>query len=340
MEKTIRKIALLAFVIILANTMLVASEEMKCHYEAQENQRYYEVENLEFNIMIDDDNLYKCPEVVFLQWELIGSDYTQDNEAFRCDYRVMENQYGAEDLKISVPFTKGYTENCPLEISLYFDKTNRNIDDTSIPTIWTDIDEDEVKTYLVEDDDIPVTKIFFEAEEDIEDAQIIMSSLSGAAENTKNLGENIVAYEYLNIRAQNIGNRNLDNPMIYFTVPRRWLSVNDIDMKHVRMYRYIDNNWNELGTEIIDKGTTEIAYRAISPGLSYFAIAGESIMPADDMQDETDTIEQDTREQEDAPKNTEPISQEEPISAAVIASIVGILVLLAVVIGLVAYNKK
>ncbi|MBN2567229.1 PGF-pre-PGF domain-containing protein [Candidatus Woesearchaeota archaeon] len=95
-------------------------------------------------------------------------------------------------------------------------------------------------------------------------------------------------YSYLDIRLNPSG-VNLTNVTVDFKVPLSWLEENRIEPAGVRLYRH-GPSWETLLTEHLSSTAGFAYYRAVSPGFSYFAIAGiESLPPPPPARNETDT---------------------------------------------------
>lgn len=83
-------------------------------------------------------------------------------------------------------------------------------------------------------------------------------------------------YQYLKIEATNLGN-NLKTGEITFKVPKTWITSRNIDKNTVTLHRFADGIWTELTTTLLAEGTTDITYKATTPGFSYFVITGKEM---------------------------------------------------------------
>jgi len=86
-------------------------------------------------------------------------------------------------------------------------------------------------------------------------------------------------YHYIQISKENITDSNVNKIYIKFAVNKTWLTNNNIDKSKIILYRWSNNEWNELITTYINEDSSEIFYRAESPGLSYFVIGTKSEVP-------------------------------------------------------------
>jgi PGF-pre-PGF domain-containing protein len=64
----------------------------------------------------------------------------------------------------------------------------------------------------------------------------------------------------------------IDYAKIGFSVPKTWLTSNNISEESVRLLRFVVDRWEELSTEIVSDDATDVRYIARTPGFSYFAI--------------------------------------------------------------------
>ncbi len=81
-------------------------------------------------------------------------------------------------------------------------------------------------------------------------------------------------YKYIKIT---LSSSAVEEVKLRFRVNVSWLKDKDINPATVRLLRYTTGNWQELETEQIKAEDGKyLLYEAISPGFSYFAIAGEA----------------------------------------------------------------
>lgn len=83
--------------------------------------------------------------------------------------------------------------------------------------------------------------------------------------------------KYLEFVPSNITDADVANVTISFQVEKSWVTTNSIDAATIALYRYSNSTWNKLQTSKINETSDKYYFRAISPGLSVFAIAGEKI---------------------------------------------------------------
>lgn len=87
-----------------------------------------------------------------------------------------------------------------------------------------------------------------------------------------------VVNQYLEIAKTNISDADVESVTIDFKVEKSWMETNNINADTIALHRYNEKNdqWSKLDTTKISEDSENISYRAASPGLSVFAITGES----------------------------------------------------------------
>jgi len=84
------------------------------------------------------------------------------------------------------------------------------------------------------------------------------------------------AYQYFNftVTGLNISEANITSLKIKFAVENSWITNNQIADTTIALYRLVGSAWTKLTTTWAMKDTTYTYYEAVSPGFSYFGIAG------------------------------------------------------------------
>jgi PGF-pre-PGF domain-containing protein len=77
-------------------------------------------------------------------------------------------------------------------------------------------------------------------------------------------------YKYL--RIENIGQADIKEAIINFTVDLGWLNENGIGYDQIVLSRYTKDGWQDLITKNVSKDNNFVYYIAKTPGFSYFAI--------------------------------------------------------------------
>jgi len=81
-------------------------------------------------------------------------------------------------------------------------------------------------------------------------------------------------YKYLEIKAENLNETNLEEAKIQFEVSKEWIEENNLGKHGIYLLRYIID-WQKLPTKLINETEAYIIYEAKTLGFSYFAISGE-----------------------------------------------------------------
>jgi PGF-pre-PGF domain-containing protein len=81
-------------------------------------------------------------------------------------------------------------------------------------------------------------------------------------------------HSYLNITTTANKSR-LSRVTVEFSVERSWVESMGIDIPSIRLMR-LNGNWTELPTEITGSDNESLSFRAVMPGLSWFAVTGKS----------------------------------------------------------------
>jgi alpha-glucosidase len=126
-------------------------------------------------------------------------------------------------------------------------------------------------------------------------------------------------YKYEEITT-NIENSIFEEVNIEFRVEKDWIIENDINHFMIALFRYSDENWEELETTFIEEKNGYYYYSAKSPGFSYFVISlsdkeeviiDNPINEADDKEVDQEIIEDNKNQEEETEKNVEIIKEED-----------------------------
>ncbi len=86
-----------------------------------------------------------------------------------------------------------------------------------------------------------------------------------------------IVKDYIEIETTKLADEDIENVTIEFKVEKTWLIENELSKENVALYRLEGDEWKKLDTEVVSEDDNYVYYKAISPGLSLFAIAGEKI---------------------------------------------------------------
>ncbi|SFM26378.1 PGF-pre-PGF domain-containing protein [Methanolobus profundi] len=81
-------------------------------------------------------------------------------------------------------------------------------------------------------------------------------------------------YRHLNIWivAEGLDPSTMDTSTVAFKVVRSWIEENGIDVSSIALFRYVDDMWHELPTEMLEENDDNLVFGAQTPGFSSFAI--------------------------------------------------------------------
>jgi len=86
-------------------------------------------------------------------------------------------------------------------------------------------------------------------------------------------------YHYINIEKINITDSDINTVDIEFAVNKTWLTDSNVDASNITLYRWANNQWNDLGATKIAESDQEVFYHSSSPGLSVFIIGTKGGAP-------------------------------------------------------------
>jgi PGF-pre-PGF domain-containing protein len=132
-----------------------------------------------------------------------------------------------------------------------------------------------VKINMSDVADTIISSITLNSNESVSDVKIHVHS-------SKNIFKNIPlpnvtkVYSYIEVDTENIEDTNITNVNISFKVSKRWLDENNVtNPSKIALQKYDESarNWRSLQTKLLSFDGQNYHYEAISPGLSFFAIA-------------------------------------------------------------------
>ncbi|MEM3737374.1 MAG: PGF-pre-PGF domain-containing protein [Candidatus Bathyarchaeia archaeon] len=83
-------------------------------------------------------------------------------------------------------------------------------------------------------------------------------------------------YHYISIDKTNIGDTDISNATIGFGVEKSWMTANQIHRSTITLQRYQVTGWSSLPTTEVEEDADTVYYEAKSPGLSIFAVTGQT----------------------------------------------------------------
>ncbi|MFH0836534.1 MAG: PGF-pre-PGF domain-containing protein, partial [Candidatus Aenigmatarchaeota archaeon] len=89
----------------------------------------------------------------------------------------------------------------------------------------------------------------------------------------------IITYKYISV-THNVDNSKFTSAKLAYSVEKSWIDENNI--VNVYLERYESSAWKRYDGVFVDENSTHKRYYSITPGLSYFAIGGESVVECAD----------------------------------------------------------
>jgi len=86
-------------------------------------------------------------------------------------------------------------------------------------------------------------------------------------------------FHYINIEKINITDADVNTVAIKFAVNKTWLTENSVSDLNITLYRWNNNQWNDLSATKISEDSYEVFYSAVSPGLSIFSVGTKGGIP-------------------------------------------------------------
>ncbi|MBI2084703.1 MAG: PGF-pre-PGF domain-containing protein [Candidatus Aenigmarchaeota archaeon] len=128
-------------------------------------------------------------------------------------------------------------------------------------------------------EDVAISLIIISVKNSVNNIQVTVTKLASMpASVTQEISGKV--YHYIQIDKNSTAvDTAVNQSVIRFKVEKSWLSSNSVNESTVALYRYESNAWTKLVTTKMGElgGETDVIYyEATSPGLSVFAIAGES----------------------------------------------------------------
>ena len=212
---------------------------------------------------------------------------------------------------------------------------NSTLSRKSKTQFWATIPSGIIATMLVDETEIPITKITFIPVNNILNGELAVTVLKDIP--ALAILPQTLVYQYLLIEKKNIASQDVVDTAIEFKVNRSWISQNNIIEDSIVLLRYT-TQWEKVQTSKASSDAEYAYYKSVTPGFSYFAITGETItqVPSqDEQQQEAQPITETSTEQvEQVPAEAQQAPEEKQTSFrnVLLASISALIVVLAVLI--------
>jgi len=173
-----------------------------------------------------------------------------------------------------------------------------------------------------------ISKISIVSSVSYSDAQISIKPIFEKPAEVSEPAKKVLKYIQINI---DIPSNNIQSAKLTFVVTKADLKKMNIDVSTLKLLRYVNGEWQELSTELAFEDLKSYTFEAITPGFSYFAIAGEEIKaPA-----ETPKVTTQVTEEEPAVTVEQPVKKEESPLGLIL-----LLVIILVVVYIYLTSKK
>lgn len=128
---------------------------------------------------------------------------------------------------------------------------------------------------VVADEKSAVTKISFKANKEIQDGEIKIDGLNLNPTNTIPVFK---VYKYFQLTLNGIGDSDLSQIKVSFTVPKVWMASNGISNSDIVLYKFSNNVWSILQTKKISSTQEGALYDSLTPTLSIFVIGSRVVI--------------------------------------------------------------
>jgi PGF-pre-PGF domain-containing protein len=125
-------------------------------------------------------------------------------------------------------------------------------------------------------EDMAVSEINVTVKNTVVNMQIIIKKLDAKPVSiTKELAGKV--YHYINVDKANVTDADFTKVKIKFKVEKSWINANGINVSTIALSRYEASGlWNTLVTKKYNETSDDLYFEAESPGLSVFAVSGET----------------------------------------------------------------
>lgn len=161
-------------------------------------------------------------------------------------------------------------------------------DELTIETDLGDIIEDmviSVETPGEEKSKTSIQRVEFTSSSNQKNVTLKVSNLKekpAEVTNELNITDTSKVYKYLDIKLtaddEYIGESGISTMKFTFTVEKAWIKNQSIDKYSIKLMRYHNDTWQELNTTYVNETEDMLYYEAFTPGLSVFAVVGNTIV--------------------------------------------------------------
>ena len=142
---------------------------------------------------------------------------------------------------------------------------------TEATTTFSSIAAGLTNTMLMSKSGLPMKKIDFVTSDSATNVKLTVKTASQPS----GVSSPGTVFAWINVTHTNLNDSDIQSAVLYFNVTKSWLTTHSLQQNEVYLQRYTTaSGWALLDTTRLGESATEVAYRATSPGLSFFAITG------------------------------------------------------------------
>lgn len=120
----------------------------------------------------------------------------------------------------------------------------------------------------VERAEVPITEVQFVAGAPLTAGTISVEKLDGVPAGVQRVQRRVHSYLSIDHPAQLV----TTEARVAFSLPLAWLADVEASATDVQLLRHVENEWIALPTRVVQETDDSVAFEAVSPGFSYFAI--------------------------------------------------------------------
>ncbi len=139
---------------------------------------------------------------------------------------------------------------------------------------WSSVEAGSTLTMSVSKPNLAVTGLEVEVGDALSNFKVTVSSYSIRPESVDIFKG---AYQYIEIENENADDSDIRSAEVAFTVEEEWIQQKDVEPEAIRLYHFVNDDWEKLDTTYMGRESNEHKYKATTDGFSFFAIAAEEV---------------------------------------------------------------
>ncbi len=144
---------------------------------------------------------------------------------------------------------------------------------------YSSLNSGEVQSYEISKNGIPVTKVVFKPNANLEEEKITIKGYDSKPSAVSSAPG--TAYKYFSVTTTSLGD-NMNYAKLTIKIPKSWISSNNIQADSISVLHNSGSGWEKLSITKEDENTAEVYYSFVTTSFSYFAISGNKIASASD----------------------------------------------------------